>query len=504
MKMVKSLLLGSAAGLVAVAGAQAADLPVKAKPVQYVKICSLYGVGFYYVPGTDMCIKVGGWARFEVGYGYNGSFTTEFYFNNVDNRSTNNNNWRVKGVATFDARSPTEYGTVRSYIALGVSNNNNGDNATTANYANRWFIQWAGFTIGHSASFFDFYSIGANQYGVVTFGSDSGDGGWDVFAYTAQFGSGFSGSISAEVQRRTYISYAGTGFGGGGSGLGTAGGLPFFGATLSTNYEGHDYPDVVANLRVDQPWGSAQIMGALHNVAATYYGNPATFVPTLETSGHPSDKLGFAAGVGIKLNADMIGKGDYFQIEGDYTQGASRYSSMSALTWNWSKYSRKHLRVRCGIRCRLWRQPGRWRTLRARADHDLERERRLYAQLDPGLEEHVVGRLPCSELQRQRQCHAVFGSRPWRRQWRSRRCQRRMRHGLGDVGRRLAYPVGGEQHLPDRSGSLVCQPQHCHHRNRHHRVAHQRVQAGRHLRTHRPGHLGGAPARQSGLLSLMA
>ena len=60
MKMVKSLLLGSAAGLVAMAGAQAADLPVKAKPVQYVKICSLYGAGFYYIPGTDTCIKIGG------------------------------------------------------------------------------------------------------------------------------------------------------------------------------------------------------------------------------------------------------------------------------------------------------------------------------------------------------------------------------------------------------------------------------------------------------------
>ena len=61
MKMVKSLLLGSAAGLVAVAGAQAADLPVKAKPVEYVKICSLYGEGFFYIPGTDTCIKIGGW-----------------------------------------------------------------------------------------------------------------------------------------------------------------------------------------------------------------------------------------------------------------------------------------------------------------------------------------------------------------------------------------------------------------------------------------------------------
>ena len=61
MKMVKSLLLGSAAGLVAISGTQAADLPVKAKPVQYVKICSLYGEGFYYIPGTDICLKIGGY-----------------------------------------------------------------------------------------------------------------------------------------------------------------------------------------------------------------------------------------------------------------------------------------------------------------------------------------------------------------------------------------------------------------------------------------------------------
>jgi hypothetical protein len=60
MKMVKSLILGSAAGLIAMGGAQAADLPVKAKPVEYVKICSLYGAGFWYIPGTDTCIKLGG------------------------------------------------------------------------------------------------------------------------------------------------------------------------------------------------------------------------------------------------------------------------------------------------------------------------------------------------------------------------------------------------------------------------------------------------------------
>ena len=66
MKMVKSLVLGSAATIVAMSGAQAADLPVKAKPVEYVRICSLYGAGFYYIPGTDTCVKIGGYLRAEV------------------------------------------------------------------------------------------------------------------------------------------------------------------------------------------------------------------------------------------------------------------------------------------------------------------------------------------------------------------------------------------------------------------------------------------------------
>jgi hypothetical protein len=336
MKMVKSLLLGTAAGLVAMTGAQAADLPVKAKPVQYVKICSLYGAGFYYIPGTDTCLKVGGWARFETGYGYNGSFTTEWYNNNLNNRSTNDNPWRVKGNITLDAREQTEYGTVRSYIDVGISTNINGDDgAQTANYANRWFIQWAGFTIGHSTSFYDFYSVGANQYGFVGAGSDTGDGGWTVAAYTAQFGNGLTASLSAEQQRRTRIYNAGlapaTGFFEAAPGLGgvVVPIVPW--ATAGAGYEGHDYPDLVANLRVEQPWGSAQIMGALHNVAAQYYG-------AVEGTGHPSDKLGFAAGAGVRINAPSIGAGDYFMAELDYTQGASRYSNATALVGDYIFY----------------------------------------------------------------------------------------------------------------------------------------------------------------------
>jgi hypothetical protein len=46
MKTIKGLVLGSAAGLIAMSGAQAADLPLKAKAVEYVKVFSLYGAGF--------------------------------------------------------------------------------------------------------------------------------------------------------------------------------------------------------------------------------------------------------------------------------------------------------------------------------------------------------------------------------------------------------------------------------------------------------------------------
>src|SRR5258706_5912975 len=63
---VKRVLLGSAAGVFAAAGAQAADLAVKAKPVEYVKVCSLYGAGFWYVPGTDTCIKIGAFVKLQL------------------------------------------------------------------------------------------------------------------------------------------------------------------------------------------------------------------------------------------------------------------------------------------------------------------------------------------------------------------------------------------------------------------------------------------------------
>src|SRR3954468_3713299 len=112
MKMVKSLLLGSAGGLVAVAGAQAADLPVKAKPVEYVKICTLYGEGFYYIPGSDTCIKLGGYVRADYGWNSAGPRTPAYSgTQGAQARTVSAYSPRHRANVQIDTRTQTAHGT---------------------------------------------------------------------------------------------------------------------------------------------------------------------------------------------------------------------------------------------------------------------------------------------------------------------------------------------------------------------------------------------------------
>src|SRR3954468_8245405 len=217
MKMVKSLLLVSAAGLVAVSGAQAADLPVKAKPVEYVKVCSLYGAGFYYVPGTDICLKVGAYFRAEYAYGTIGASLTNLDATGADGQRTRisgpDYQQRARAFIFLDSRQQTAYGTLRAYMNIGHSSDfptgqsNTGNTSAAGVYANRAFIQLAGFTWGLATSYYDFYSSPATSYS-VPWSSDTGDGGWKVAAYTAQLGNGLSASLSFEEPRRQVITNA--------------------------------------------------------------------------------------------------------------------------------------------------------------------------------------------------------------------------------------------------------------------------------------------------------
>ena len=129
MKMVKSLILGSAAGLVAMSGAQAADLPVKAKAVEYVRICSLYGAGFFYIPGTDTCIKLGGYLRVDTTF--NGSVYGGPLYAATAARAivtTITSSCRSRMALTVDTRTATEYGVVRTFGQGDFQFNNFGNN----------------------------------------------------------------------------------------------------------------------------------------------------------------------------------------------------------------------------------------------------------------------------------------------------------------------------------------------------------------------------------------
>jgi hypothetical protein len=313
MKILKAVMLGSAAGLCAVGTGQASELPVKARPVAYVRVCSLYGAGFYYMPGTDMCIKIGGWVRAEAAWGVDGNLDLGPFDPNVNNRYTNNLVARERAYITADAREQTAYGTARAYIAVGIDSNNIGSEANSGQFSsNRAFVQWAGFTAGLTESFYDFYSVPAVSYRDYSPASDTGDSGWWVWAYTAQLGGGLSATLSAEERRDTQIINTGPGV------PTSNGALPSGSFVPGAGYGGWQTPDLVGNLRIDQSWGGAQVMGALHEVNPGYYG-------IMPVSGHPGDTWGWTAGLGLRLNTPLVSQGDFFQSQVNFGEGALRY-----------------------------------------------------------------------------------------------------------------------------------------------------------------------------------
>ena len=160
----KSLLLGSVAGLVAAGGAQAADLPLKAKAVEYVRICSLYGAGFYYIPGTDTCIKLGGYVRADLILGGAGdyNFTARRANAGIEQPSDRLLQARARMDLTVDTRTATEYGVVRTFADMVFTWDTLRSPAANRRSAllgslglYHAFIQFAGFTFGRTVSIFD-------------------------------------------------------------------------------------------------------------------------------------------------------------------------------------------------------------------------------------------------------------------------------------------------------------------------------------------------------------
>lgn len=274
MKIVKSLLLGSAAALIA-GGAQAADLPNrgKAAPVEYVKVCSTYGAGFFYVPGTNGCLRVAGQVR------------AEYYFNEGTTKASNVTSTRARGRLFIDHRNQTEYGTLRTYIFYQLTKNSSTNldvNAVSGTVLYHAFVQFGGLTAGRVQSFHDFYG-NAMAWGLIR----TSERPINALAYTATFGNGLTATLSLEdgVMRQS----TGAGF----------------------TYGGHVMPDIVLALGANQGWGTAQLSGAVHQIRSTTIGVDA--------------KYGFAVRGGVMVKLDQLAKGDKFYLEAAYADGALDY-----------------------------------------------------------------------------------------------------------------------------------------------------------------------------------
>jgi hypothetical protein len=326
MRAMKGLLLGTAAGLFAVASAQAADLPVKAKPVEYVKVCSLYGAGFFYVPGTDTCLKIGMYIRSDHGFGAGGNQAPPGYYESTGNSlftrdGTSFYSYRARINLTTDWRTQTDYGVLRAYAAI-IAQNSQGDAATTGVAGIlRAFIQFAGFTAGHAVSYFDFFNGADYGYAPSIWGPGTGVNGTDLIAYTWQLGNGWSASIDIED--------AGTGSGAGRTkrvvNASASGGftLAATGPAITGNTEASWTPDIAANIRIDQAWGSAQLSGALHNMNGAYYSSGV--VSGAQTpNGHPGDTWGWAIQGGFRL-LNFLQPKDRLEAAAIYCKGATAY-----------------------------------------------------------------------------------------------------------------------------------------------------------------------------------
>jgi hypothetical protein len=191
----KTFLLGAAAALMSVTGARAADavMAPEPEPVEYVRVCDAYGAGFFYIPGTETCLQISGYVWYQVGASTDQGPLDTPTFNGFAGGGWDKN---VRARVNFDARSETEWGTLRSYIRLQANWNGVGDGPLEVDQA---WIALGGLRVGYTESAWAETYVG----GISTSGSHSdnamgyGDQQRALMQYNFE-SNGFFGVLSLE------------------------------------------------------------------------------------------------------------------------------------------------------------------------------------------------------------------------------------------------------------------------------------------------------------------
>ena len=277
----KSLLIGSAAVFAAASGAQAADAVVMApapEPMEYVRVCDVYGAGFFYIPGTETCLKISGYVFYQIGAtnddGLAAGDTPNYHGFNTNGEY----NKYLRARINFDARSETEWGTLQAYIRIQPQDvNTNADFTAVTDQA---WLSLGGLRMGYTESAFTDTPInGPAGYGTHSwYGLDYGYSQRQLVQYNFKGGNGLFATISLENDPGT------------------------------ENY----MPDVVGNIGVTQGWG-------------TVWGTVG-----FDEEVSPTEDSEWAASAGIHLNIPGM-TGDSLRVIGYYSSDDNAY-------WNYGDW----------------------------------------------------------------------------------------------------------------------------------------------------------------------
>jgi len=353
--MFAATLLGGTAIVMASGASQAADLPSrKAEPVSYVKICDAYGQGFFVIPGTNTCVKIGAQAQILYyaipaqttldlaqsgkgglsgasvnGAGLSGTKGIDYGTVNGGGIYQTAGTQDVTGTQVdvrvrADARTLTDYGVLRTYAGLrfkfetgiiagsGTALAANGEGGSESKIAiDSAFIQYLGFTAGYVGNPFSFYY----EDQPVTALTDP-HGSSTVLNYTLALDNGIS--LIAGVDNPAFHIAKGS-LTACCSGLDANAAHGGVGAKLGP----FTWPDINLVARIDQPWGSAQIAGLVHPINVQVVNTDNALGGQLNVN-LPSQNVhgsGFAVLGGIKFNLPT-GDGDQLWFQGVYANGA--------------------------------------------------------------------------------------------------------------------------------------------------------------------------------------
>jgi hypothetical protein len=241
---VRGFLLGSAAALTAVTGARAADAVVVAEPepVEYVRVCDVYGTGYFYIPGTETCLRVGGYVRYQASGGdlwERTNFHDDTPFGGEDRTDETYSQYSRLALQTWTG-TETELGTLQTFTETRFEWADGGGTDVTLNFA---WIQLGGLRVGKDESAF---SVFLNYAGGVIADDIIPYGPFDtnLISYTFTGGNGFAAIVALE---------SGT-----------------------TDSYGHDYdivdymPHVVVGAKFVQGWGGIGIVGGYDSIHETW------------------------------------------------------------------------------------------------------------------------------------------------------------------------------------------------------------------------------------------